>query len=73
MKKCPGAVPDAQCRGIPVSSDLIFSQRGTVHRVALSILRSREISVHSVEKFTRQHTSYTFPIITVQCNVCSLS
>jgi len=38
--------------GIPVSSDLIFSQQGTVHRVALSVLRSRENSVRSVEKFS---------------------
>lgn len=71
--KTPGAVPDAQCGGIPVSSDLIFSRRGTVHGVALSILRSRENSVRSVEKFTGQHIPYTFPIITVQCNVYSSS
>ena len=35
-----------------------------VHKVALFILRSRENSVHSVEKLTGQHTPYTFPIIT---------
>lgn len=49
--------PPALCQmhnagGIPVSSDLIFSRQGTVHKVALFILRSRENSVHSVEKLT---------------------
>lgn len=70
--------PPALCQmhnagGIPVSSDLIFSRQGTVHKVALFILRSRENSVHSVEKLTGQHTPYTFPIITEQCNGYSLS
>ena len=73
-----GKTPPALCQmhnagGIPVSSDLIFSRQGTVHKVALFILRSRENSVHSVEKLTGQHTPYTFPIITEQCNGYSLS
>ena len=59
--------------GVPVSSDLFFSRQGTVHKVTLSVLRSRENSVHSVEKLTGQHTPYTFPIITEQCNGYSLS
>ena len=49
--------------GVPVSSDLFFSRQGTVHKVTLSVLRSRENSMCSVEMFTG-HTPYTFPIIT---------
>ena len=59
--------------GVPVSSDLFFSRQGTVHKVTLSVLRSRENSMCSVEMFTGQHTPYTIPIITEQCNVYSLS
>lgn len=50
--------------GVPVSSDLFFSRQGTVHKVTLSVLRSCENSMCSVEMFTGQHTPYTFPIIT---------
>lgn len=54
--------PPALCQthsvgGVPVSSDLFFSRQGTVHKVALFILRSCENSVHSVEKLTGQHTN----------------
>ena len=38
--------------GIPISSDLISSQQGTVHRAVLSILRSRDKTIRSVEMFT---------------------
>jgi hypothetical protein len=48
--------PAALCQmhsaaGIPVSSDLIFSRQGTVHKLALFILRSREKSMRSVVMF----------------------
>ena len=49
--------PPALCQthsagGVPVSSDLFFSRQGTVHKVTLHVLRSRENSKCSVEMFT---------------------
>ena len=72
-KNAPDTVPDAQCRGRSRFPAIYFSLgQGTVHKVTLHVLRSRENLMCSVEMFTGQHTPYTFPIITEQCNVYSL-
>ncbi len=72
-KNAPDTVPDAQCRGRSRFQRFNFSRQWTVHKVTLSVLRFRENSMCSMEMFTGQHTPYTFPIITEQCNVYSLS
>lgn len=72
-KNAPDTVPDAQCRGRSRFQRFIFPRQWTVHKVTLSVLRCRENSMCSMEMFTGQHTPYTFPIITEQCNGYSLS